>query len=426
MQRKIYLGLQFFADAPQQLLSFAQNPLICSELSDTISSAPDVIALRQLDGAGAQYVADWLKQNPDARLTMAWPQPEFLLGACMSAGQDIERTQLNWLHQAELLLTLFRSARSRVRLVGYVPGCELETIQAPEATNPIEAIHQLAASHVINQNDTLLEIRKYLIASSIESKTWPEDAQLLVNQVLSDYLESKTDRDHHDEEMARLNGELLAAHKEQELCIQQLHDVQVGLQNSKVESARQQEILHKVVKAFEAWERQQASLINRREVKSSRLQGISDLQKVHIFLKDIERNNQHIARLIRWLRLYPQRYIDAAYHEIGSFKEALSKQTALIEESRFFDADWYCEQYPDIAKAGVNPAEHFIKFGAIDGRDPSNLFSTGYYITQYEDVIASGEHPLLHYLQNHLTDQREAYPPEDGLPSADALQGDGK
>lgn len=34
----------------------------------------------------------------------------------------------------------------------------------------------------------------------------------------------------------------------------------------------------------------------------------------------------------------------------------------------FFDGDWYSKHYPDVAKAGVDPKEHFEKHGRKEGR----------------------------------------------------------
>ena len=120
---------------------------------------------------------------------------------------------------------------------------------------------------------------------------------------------------------------------------------------------------------------------------------------------------------MQWLRVHAQRHAAAAYREIRSYKKTLPKQAAMLEASRFFDADWYREQYPDVAQAGLKPAEHFIKFGAIDGRDPGPLFSTDFYLTYYEDVAASGLHPLLHYLRHGVMEQRETRPEQRHLPA---------
>jgi len=70
---------------------------------------------------------------------------------------------------------------------------------------------------------------------------------------------------------------------------------------------------------------------------------------------------------------------------------------ALLEDSEWFDADWYLKQYPDVASAGSNAAEHYLQFGAAEGRQPGPLFDEGYYLSQLTGTIhqPSG---FLHYL----------------------------
>ena len=71
----------------------------------------------------------------------------------------------------------------------------------------------------------------------------------------------------------------------------------------------------------------------------------------------------------------------------------------VVAGSDLFEADWYTQEYPDIAKAGVDPALHYVRHGAGEGRDPGPAFNTREYVSQHEDVAASGDNPLIHYLR---------------------------
>lgn len=64
-----------------------------------------------------------------------------------------------------------------------------------------------------------------------------------------------------------------------------------------------------------------------------------------------------------------------------------------------FDAQFYLSAYPDVAAAGVDPFEHYLAFGAFEGRDPNAAFDTSFYLENRPDVAASGENPLLHYVE---------------------------
>jgi O-antigen biosynthesis protein len=70
-----------------------------------------------------------------------------------------------------------------------------------------------------------------------------------------------------------------------------------------------------------------------------------------------------------------------------------------IRNSVFFDADWYLFAYPDVAAAAVDPAQHYLQWGASEGRDPGPYFSTSAYIARHPELLIDGQNPLLHQLR---------------------------
>ncbi|MCC5824601.1 CDP-glycerol glycerophosphotransferase family protein [Alkalimonas sp.] len=80
-------------------------------------------------------------------------------------------------------------------------------------------------------------------------------------------------------------------------------------------------------------------------------------------------------------------------------KKKFQQQLALIRQSDYFDASFYLEQYPDVAAAGLDAAEHFLKYGANELRQPSPRFDTAFYLQQYPDVATSALNPLIHFLR---------------------------
>src|SRR5687768_17555406 len=79
--------------------------------------------------------------------------------------------------------------------------------------------------------------------------------------------------------------------------------------------------------------------------------------------------------------------------------EDIKSQAALIRESSLFDARWYLRQYADVLALGLDPAEHYLRFGAPALRNPSPRFDTGHYLRSHRDVAESGQNPLVHYLR---------------------------
>jgi hypothetical protein len=37
----------------------------------------------------------------------------------------------------------------------------------------------------------------------------------------------------------------------------------------------------------------------------------------------------------------------------------------LLKKSSLFDAEWYLEQYPDVAMCNMEPTQHYLQFGSI-------------------------------------------------------------
>ena len=78
--------------------------------------------------------------------------------------------------------------------------------------------------------------------------------------------------------------------------------------------------------------------------------------------------------------------------------------------SVLFDADWYLERYPDVARAGFDPLDHFIRNGVAAGLDPNPYFDSAWYRAQYPDVGGTGIPPLLHYVRSGAEELRNPHP----------------
>lgn len=81
-------------------------------------------------------------------------------------------------------------------------------------------------------------------------------------------------------------------------------------------------------------------------------------------------------------------------------RRALQQDVRLLHESELFDADWYLAEYPDVANADLDPAEHYLRFGVHEGRDPGPLFSTDVYLRDHPEAVEGGINPLVHFLRS--------------------------
>ena len=75
------------------------------------------------------------------------------------------------------------------------------------------------------------------------------------------------------------------------------------------------------------------------------------------------------------------------------------QEIALIQSSGLFNAEWYLQAYPEVAKADIGPLEHYLKHGAAEGLNPSTEFDTQFYLSKNGDVREAAINPLLHYIQ---------------------------
>ena len=88
---------------------------------------------------------------------------------------------------------------------------------------------------------------------------------------------------------------------------------------------------------------------------------------------------------------------------------------ALIKRSGLFDREFYLEENPDVAGAGVDPLKHYLRFGWREGREPSRDFDGNGYLRKRPDVRAAGVCPLVHFLLDggRLPEKEEEEEAED-------------
>jgi GT2 family glycosyltransferase/glycosyltransferase involved in cell wall biosynthesis len=95
-----------------------------------------------------------------------------------------------------------------------------------------------------------------------------------------------------------------------------------------------------------------------------------------------------------------------------------------IAQSGMFDKDWYLTRNLDVARNGMDPLYHYVRYGGFEGRDPSPRFSSGWYLSRYEDVKRAGQNPLVHYLRYGREEKREPCPSQRAGAAAFPTQAD--
>jgi len=91
-------------------------------------------------------------------------------------------------------------------------------------------------------------------------------------------------------------------------------------------------------------------------------------------------------------------------------KRNLDRHVLLIQSSGLFDTNWYLKEYLDVKENGIDPIEHYVKFGFKENRNPSPDFDTKWYLQNYPDVAKSGINPLEHYILHGRDEFRSTMP----------------
>ncbi len=69
----------------------------------------------------------------------------------------------------------------------------------------------------------------------------------------------------------------------------------------------------------------------------------------------------------------------------------------MLVTSPLFDADWYLQKYPDVAKSGASPERHFYNIGWREDRNPNPYFDVSWYRKKYPQVCPPHVNPLQEY-----------------------------
>ena len=88
--------------------------------------------------------------------------------------------------------------------------------------------------------------------------------------------------------------------------------------------------------------------------------------------------------------------------------------------SLLFDPAWYLQQHADVARARLDPVQHYLEYGAKEGRNPNALFDTKAYLAANADVRRSPLNPFLHFVLYGFREGRDPSPPPMAVSAKEA------
>lgn len=83
----------------------------------------------------------------------------------------------------------------------------------------------------------------------------------------------------------------------------------------------------------------------------------------------------------------------------------------VLQESPFFDRDFYLNTYPDIKNSDMSPERHYLQYGWKENRRPSRRFDPEYYLNKYHDIPQMNVNPLIHFIMSGEAEGRYSIPP---------------
>lgn len=209
-------------------------------------------------------------------------------------------------------------------------------------------------------------------------------------------------------ELERTRASEIAGRLDREIQAASARTVELGARVRTLERALTERTGELEASRADLAERTLALRAKAEEVDAIRTQSAVDLVRARVELYKAKRKagaGPVGARAGTWLRTALTR------RRTGTKRQQLEAERAgLIRASGLFDADWYLRQYQDVRDAGLDPAIHYLRHGAAEGRDPSAMFSTTAYRQRYLDVATAGINPLVHFLAFGLDEQRQFEP----------------
>ena len=80
--------------------------------------------------------------------------------------------------------------------------------------------------------------------------------------------------------------------------------------------------------------------------------------------------------------------------------ERLAHAVNALRASGLFDEAWYQAQYPDVARSGLSPIEHYLRFGLSEWRAPGPAYDHEAYLADHPQLLRNAENPVLHWLRS--------------------------
>lgn len=299
-----------------------------------------------------------------------------------------------------------RLAESNDRLRGAIEnyGHELSKLSAREAVlnDQIEARDR----RISESDDRLNAATKRIAALEEEAAVKQRDIETLAEQLM--VARSKAEETGRALESERQQVQALRSELSRLDLLNQQKDTSIGQQSIDLQRVKSE--LSKTQSSVD--ERfHEIALLSRKMLESEKALRNSVSEKVELerllAARARELDAVHNSRIWRWTRPVRALARRLARFRASSDRSDLNNAIAVIDRVDAFDRNWYLRTYQDVARSGMDPVEHYLRYGAQEGRDPGAKFSTSAYLKRNPDVREAGLNPLLHYVMHGKKEGRQ-------------------
>ncbi|MGM8227456.1 hypothetical protein ACSV5M_12790 [Cellvibrio sp. ARAG 10.3] len=395
-----------------------------------------------------------LQSQGNGDFLLAVVQAEHFLANAIREGEKLEEASAQWELQVNALLALQAQHRRRLKLFNLHqaltdPAAFRSALGSAAAVReyPSQSIDNslelLAASQYVSQRQRLKQLNARLQASSLplcDSEILTLDVDNVLEHSSAQLVAAKEERfflleqqrglqqqlDKQTTEynllrkaLQRTEMSLLSTKEERDLILSQLQQVQeqleqyhyaVQLEQQKNEQAALllQEEQQKNKHAALAHDKQHAKEIAKleSELNKTKARAASAEYAGRLLQEELEK----LKSSTLWKATGPVRALGSLVKKADKSHEKLQQDCALLLTSEYFDIDWYLQAYPDVADSKMNPAEHYLLYGAAEGRLPGPRFDGNWYVQHYPDVASAGTNPLLHFIMFGQQEGRSSSP----------------
>ena len=211
------------------------------------------------------------------------------------------------------------------------------------------------------------------------------------------HLEAKIENQKNDQEINRdifikINSQLEKT-KNEIICLQEKNENLIRFNKIQTESFEKQnesikkqnesilkksELAENTLKRFflteyESIKKQNESILKKSELAENTLK--------RFFLTEYAHSRKSI-----WMKLYRT----LRYPKLNERK--------FLRDSGFVDPYYYYRIYPDVISGGMTAVDHYLRYGAQEGRNPSENFNTLKYLVEHPEIVRKGINPLVHFI----------------------------